>query len=334
MADIDVAIFTFTATEDRAVRTLLERLTEGPPDAPRWDAVYGRLEVMTTLQDGRVARVRHRHLNVQGNVTAARELVREAIDHSEADYYVFYGCCGALNGSHVGQVYRVSRVSYLSLGSVRPATGEDPLDSSTNETVPSTSNAMDTAATADGAPVNDSDGDQIEDVASVREVVKLKNKWIVHTADSVQAPLGSIALPSGSATAPGRLRLLTIPDAYVLATDKVITVPPAPNAPPPANRDHTGTPFFEEEEWTYGEALAHCATYLPDPVLIDMETYGLASALDTLRLGWRVLVLRVVTDALTNKNEQGDDQQQDLLMARLPVLADALATIIGITDGS
>jgi hypothetical protein len=43
-----------------------------------------------------------------------------------------------------------------------------------------------------------------------------------------------------------------------------------------------------------------------------------------------VLVLRVASDALTNKVDQRDEDQLDFLRAGLPELAAALATILGL----
>ena len=51
-----------------------------------------------------------------------------------------------------------------------------------------------------------------------------------------------------------------------------------------------------------------------------------------LGLGDGVLVLRVVTDALTNKRDQGDQDQLDPLMSQLPALDDVLTTIMGVRE--
>ena len=64
------------------------------------------------------------------------------------------------------------------------------------------------------------------------------------------------------------------------------------------------------------------------PVLIDMETFGIASTMAGMGLHNRVLVLRVATDALTTKDGQGDTEQGDLLRAQLPALSAALSLIM------
>jgi hypothetical protein len=46
-----------------------------------------------------------------------------------------------------------------------------------------------------------------------------------------------------------------------------------------------------------------------------MESFGIASTMEALGLSYRVLVLRVVTDALSNMEAQPDQQQLDLLKA-------------------
>jgi len=68
-------------------------------------------------------------LRAQGNVTAATELTRAAYDDEKAhgsfaDYYIFYACCGALDGTLIGEIFRISSVSYMSLGSVKNHRGQ------------------------------------------------------------------------------------------------------------------------------------------------------------------------------------------------------------------
>lgn len=306
-------IFTFTETEAKAVKSLLEKyLDPNRNDETSWKAALGKELILGTLTDGRTVRVEHMALRAQGNVTAAAELTRAAYDDEKAhgifaDYYIFYACCGALDGALIGKIFRVSSVSYMSLGSVKKHRGQ----------VVGTTTGQVGSTTAE-APIDDF------------ESVKLKNKWIVRTNPGTQAPLGSIELPAGSPSAPGRLRLLDLPDATVLATDKVIEIPPAATAPKPRRKTPAG-PIFDSEEWTYGEALAHCQKYVDDNVLIDMETFGIASAMGALGLENSVLVLRVVTDALTNKADQPPHQQLALLKEQLPALDNVLATIMGIT---
>ncbi|OBH21380.1 hypothetical protein A9X04_05495 [Mycobacterium sp. E3247] len=285
VADVTVAIFTFTRNEAVAVTDLLASLhvdlpvdgtTIWTPAAPGGKVLEGR------LSDGRTARVEHHPLSAQGNVVAAAALSRSTREN-RADYYLFYGCCGTVDPKNVGQVFRAARVSYLSLGVV--------------------------VASPDG------------------EVVKLKNKWIVRTQPDEQAPLEAIEMRAGSAGAPGSVSGLDLPDAHVLATDKVIKVSPGV-APVPI--DSSG-PVYAREDWTYSLALALYSGTATQPVLVDMESFGIASAMRSLGLCERVLVLRVVTDALSDKADQNEEDQLDFLRAGLPELASAVATILGIS---
>jgi hypothetical protein len=61
-----------------------------------------------------------------------------------------------------------------------------------------------------------------------------------------------------------------------------------------------------------------------------METFGIASTMHALGLSERVIVLRVVTDALSDKAGQSDQEQLNFLRAGLAELAAAMATILGI----
>ncbi|KKC05284.1 hypothetical protein AWC17_25750 [Mycobacterium nebraskense] len=286
MADVTVAIFTFTRNEATAVTELLARLyidlpvfgtTVWTPTTQGEGALEGR------LSDGRTARLEHHPLSAQGNVVAAAALSRSTREN-RADYYVFYGCCGTVDPNLVGQVFRAERVSYLSLGVV--------------------------VASPDG------------------EVVKLKNKWIVRTHPNEQAPLDAIEFRAGSAGAPGSVSGLDLPDAHVLATDKVIKVSPG-IAPMPIETLSSG-PVYASEDWTYSLALALYSGMGTHPVLVDMESFGIASAMRSLGLCERVLVLRVVTDALSDKADQRDEDQLDFLRAGLPDLAAAISTLLGI----
>jgi hypothetical protein len=338
VADLDVMIFTFTETEATAVRSLLRKYVDpNRADSTIWRAALGQEVIMGTLDDERHVRIEHMPLRAQGNVTAATELTRAAYDDEKAhgsfaDYYIFYACCGAIDGDLIGEIFRISSVSYMSLGSVKNHGGQA-VAITPKQTVTPTQVAGSTGQGADPLPVTPTPpAAATVTQAPITETVKLKNKWIVRTYPDEQPPLGSIELPAGSPTAPGRLRLLKLPDAFALATDKVIGIPPAKTAPTPRRKAPDG-PIFDAGEWTYGEALAHCEKYLDGTnVLIDMETFGIASAMSALGLENSVLVLRVVTDALTNKANQPTHQQLKLLTDQLPALDDVLTTIMGATD--
>lgn len=160
------------------------------------------------------------------------------------------------------------------------------------------------------------------------EVVKLKNKWIVRTHPDEQAPLAAIELRAGSAGAPGSVSGFDLPDAHILATDKVIKVSPG-IAPVPIETPSSG-PVYAQEDWTYALALALYSGMATKPVLIDMESFGIASAMRALGLCERVVVLRVATDSLSDKANQSEQDQLEFLREGSPELAAAIATILGI----
>jgi nucleoside phosphorylase len=302
VGDVSIAIQTFTETEAAAVRGLLGILSNpSGPNATVWTAKLRGEVIEGKLSDGSTARIQHTALLAQGNAIAGAALARatkDTIQNWDVDYFIFYGCCGAVEPALVGQVFRVDWVSYMSLGVVDPAPGG--------------------------------------------EVVKLRNKWIVPTEPNTQAPLKPIELPAGSASAPGSVFGLDLNDAHVLATDQVVHVSPGKlpkgpikTPPPPAS------PIYKKGEWTYSEGLAWYIDLAkrwatppdkPKPVLIEMESFGIASTMEALGLSYRVIVLRVVTDWLSNHQAQTDKEQLDLLMKGLPGLASALGTILEIGE--
>ena len=138
-------------------------------------------------------------------------------------------------------------------------------------------------------------------------------------------------MPLGSTKAAGPLMFLDIPEAFVLATDKVIKIPPAPTSPG-AKWEDLSSRVYSQDEWSYGQALAHCRDHVAGPVLIDMESFGIASVMRAAGLDERVLILRVATDALINKEGQPDGDQLEILQQQLPVLDEVLTAIMKITD--
>lgn len=68
------------------------------------------------------------------------------------------------------------------------------------------------------------------------------------------------------------------------------------------------------------------------PVLIDMESYGIASITSKFGKDLGVVVLRVATDALIDKAEQGDPEQERLLTQQLGVLHRVLRRIVDPSD--
>lgn len=323
MANRNVVIFTFNDNENTAVQTLLASYLRnpGPTGGTIWQPA-GLLSdtLIGSLPGGRTAQIQHRHLRAQGNVTAATELARAATGgtpDSEADVYIVYACCGAINEKLIGNIYRVSRAAYVSLGSVK---SPESVKKAAKADKPATS------ATADKPepPRSKPTGGKASE--AVTETVTLKNFWFVRTEPTWVPPLGTIDLPT-----PPALQSLKLPEAFVLATDKVIQIPPAPRAPKSKGRDIDGRVVYDpSDKWTYGQALAHCKKYVPGPILIDMETYGIASIMRVMGLRSRVLVLRVVTDALENKDALPPDYQLTCLLDKRLVLQKVLDTIIGI----
>jgi hypothetical protein len=135
------------------------------------------------------------------------------------------------------------------------------------------------------------------------ERVTLKSKWLMPTATS--------AIPYtfnqfDSALIEPLSKRTGIQMALAIATEAVIKV-----APTLAVSSQTGN-----DEWSYGEGLR----YLVDrargkfgelPVIIDMESEGIATFADQLDVQAQVLVLRVVTDALFDKERHN---QAELMM--------------------
>jgi hypothetical protein len=299
--DVNIAILTFTENEATAVRELLEALIDKSwPTQTVWTAKLRGEVIEGKLSDRSTVRIQHKALLAQGNAIAGAALARgtkETIQNRDIDYFIFYACCGAVDSTLEGHVFRVDWVSYMSLGVVDPAPGG--------------------------------------------EVVKLRNKWIVPTEPNTQAPLKPIELPAGSVGAAGSVFGLGLPDAHVLATDQVIRISPGKlpagpikTPPPPAS------PIYKKGDWTYSEGLAWyidlAKRWAPPgkavPVLIEMESFGIASTMEALGLSFRVIVLRVVTDWLSNKVAQTDARQLELLIGGLPELASALATILDIGE--
>jgi hypothetical protein len=293
VADVTVEIFTFTTNEIAAVTELLTRLyIDVPVYGPTvWTSTKLGDEILEGhLSDGRTARLEHHPLSAQGNVVAAAELARSVWGNREKKRADYYVFYGCCGTVDSGLVGEVFRVKSVSYMSL--------------------------------GVVND-------DAPNGGEVVKLKNKWIVQTDSDEQAPLKTIRLPAGSAGAPGSVSGLGLREAHVLATDKVIKVAPG-NAPESLHTGPTG-PVYEKGEWTYAQAVAQYIKIAPGAdVLIDMETYGIASAMRALGLSERVVVLRVATDALSDKARQTEKQQLELLRDGSAELAHAIAIILGI----
>jgi hypothetical protein len=117
VADVTVAIFTFTRNEATAVTELLARLYVDLPvfGTTVWTQTKQGDETLEgRLSDGRIARVEHHSLSAQGNVVAAAALSRSTRENW-ADYHVFYGCRGTVDSALVGQCFGGGAVELLAL---------------------------------------------------------------------------------------------------------------------------------------------------------------------------------------------------------------------------
>ena len=144
------------------------------------------------------------------------------------------------------------------------------------------------------------------------EVVKLKNKWIVRTHPDEQAPLDAIEFRAGSAGAPGSVSGLE-----------------ASRRPRPGNRQgdqgfarcrHQGANRYAVQRFHLrqgGLDVLIGACRLLRIALSPMQgepSFVFGNACDGL-VSPRVLVLRVVTDALTDKADHSEQDQLDFLRA-------------------
>jgi hypothetical protein len=163
------------------------------------------------------------------------------------------------------------------------------------------------------------------------ECVTLKNKWIeyaVHPRKVDPIAPGVFPLVGGNATR-NLLNETTLPPARVLATDAVVHV--APDEAPPAENVPGQPGKWAEAEWTYGQAMAHVIDQSAGmDTLVEMESYGIAATTRALGLGERVVVMRITTDALADKNSTSSGQKQLLLQGRLALLQ-LLAVLLELT---
>jgi hypothetical protein len=164
-----------------------------------------------------------------------------------------------------------------------------------------------------------------------RERVTLKNKWLcdLDPPGDVE-PLPAVAFPL---TIAGRAAidvgaLSGIPVARIVATDKVVLVRPA-RVPVPAvsapPRD-----LYGKAEWSYAQALG---LWLGsgEPVLVEMESYGIGRIAQALQISDRVVVLRVTTDTLAD-HADSDVAQRDLLLHARALLGRVIAILFDPTS--
>jgi nucleoside phosphorylase len=145
-----------------------------------------------------------------------------------------------------------------------------------------------------------------------QETVTLKNKWLCHLRPGGEVePLDVVSFPAAMTSSALDLCQLTgIPAARVAATDKVVRVGPgAVPTPTQAGPPHA---LYAKAEWTYGEALAFIEDAANEPVLVEMESYGIGRIAAALKFDERVVVLRVTTESLEDQADS-DGRQRKLL---------------------
>lgn len=156
-------------------------------------------------------------------------------------------------------------------------------------------------------------------VAGTAEVVQLKPKWIT-AQPGEPAPLPPMSL---GLLATNAYFVPRISRAAVVATDKVVEVAKAASVPPLVP---------PPDSWSYAQALAHVDhTYGSThgvPVIVDMESYGIAQAMAMKGLDEKVVVVRVTTDDLVSKNTEGAPNQEELLVEGRHALAEVIRALI------
>lgn len=275
MKNIEIAIITFTHTEKAAVDDFFKELTDDS-HTTRWRIdSEGSVDEVGIVADinGRRVKVVHQALLAQGNVIAGARLARLFHRKVPPAWVIFYGCAGAAETTaKLGEAFLVSHVSYASLGTVE----------------------------RENAPTG--------------ERVTLKNKWVCELHPDVREvmPLETLGLLTGTeAAVPDLLSATGLTAAHVVATDKVTRVNPEVECPPPNRSDGT----HGKAEWTYGATLRYLQDHVVSantPMIVEMESYGIAAIAHAFDLDRRVVIIRVVTDHLVD-HTASEKRQGELL---------------------
>jgi nucleoside phosphorylase len=267
-----ITVITFNRDEQAAVDTLFELMREKTSEG--WGGNNTKMERRAGRQTWTLE---HKPLLSQGNVVAGAALAELFTTFPKRpDYVVFFGCAGALNSDHMGKVFIIDGVNYLSLGAVDPS-------------------------------------------CLIGEKVTLNNKWLCETEGSVGVgPLPRTAFPLMTAHGPVDLpKLEGVGRAHIAATDKVVRVA-AGKAPYPASNGK-----YAQGPWSYAQALGHVAESVEGAILVEMESYGIGRAAYSLGILDQVIVMRVVTDLLADKNST-DGSRGELMKERIAPLGDLL----------
>lgn len=276
-----ISVITFNGDEKATVETLFEQILEGARSPwKRGDKKDQDHEEIVRPSGRQTWTLRHRPLLAQGNVVAGAALADLFSSPGESpDYVVFFGCAGALDPAHMGSVFLVDSVNYLSLGAVDRS-------------------------------------------CLIGEKVTLNNKWLCDTGQSAGVnPLPGTAFPLRTAHGSVDLRDVEgLGPAHVAATDKVVRVAPG-KAPEP-----TSGSTYEQGPWSYAQALGHVAESVEGTVLVETESYGISTVAHSLGILDRVIVMRVTTDSLADKNST-DGSRRDLMKQRLAPLSHLINTL-------
>jgi len=296
---VRVALVTFTSTEKSAIVKLLADLS------PDWKAEAPTHDVdkwQRGVSHGTLV-VHHFEQNAQGNLAAATKLAALRFGSTlEYQFFVFYGCAAGYGTSRGATPYLVRAARYAGLGKVT-------------------------------APKTDQD-------STPAERFRLKTKWMFPVAekdtaldDPLPAADGRVD-PFKRITFPlvDRLGLPELPRAAVLSTEAVVDLPDVPPAGAPEDKFDVEASEFTDDLLTFAETIAYAQSLSEDDLLVDMETYGIASIMLSLGLRHRVLVVRVPTDSNGDKANQPKQKQAQLLAEEVTVLESVLLTLKDMPD--
>lgn len=147
---------------------------------------------------------------------------------------------------------------------------------------------------------------KVATLSSGEEAFYLKSKWLIPTTHD-DGPFPEIKFPLASQVA----QTLNLEVAAAVSTEAVVNVDPAEIVAEPQPVEHP------PEEWRFATALSTVQQRVfPLPLVVDMESYGIASMTKELDLEDRVVILRVVTDGLSDKTPANDLGQEASLRDR------------------
>lgn len=164
-------------------------------------------------------------------------------------------------------------------------------------------------------------GEPCGDANSPHEAFELKSKWMFPTEDSSVHRLRWLDFPLASKLRTPR------PRASVVSTEAVVLVDTSVHNGPSEKFDAKNHEFERGATMGFSETLAHVDHSTEMPLLIDMESYGIASLMYAMDLSHRVLVVRVPTDGLSDKLDQTKTSQADLLRENSDALAEILSEL-------